>query len=161
MKITLPQKKDALKCKENTFYLIQDELSYFRCNRHHIFCAKENTFVEYNEEFYKNDNKIEVSVEIDYKIPKKYKSISKKISSEYNDIEDMKNANISGIYVGISILNNSKKLFIVNSASSDVLMIFDNKLSLIPLETLQFAFDLFLIADDVDDYPSTFEIKVA
>ncbi len=140
--------------KENSWYFINSEdLCYFSKGTYYYLCEKENTFMEQSEDYYKYDIKIKVKVDITYKIPRKYKSIDKDITKEYDDDYTTQLMNISGIYMGISMVTKSKYLFIIHAGCDQVLML-DNTTgtTIVTKQHLKDMYNLYILSDEVDDY---------
>jgi len=148
-----------LQVKENTWYFINEkDLCYFSKGTYYSLCEKENTFIEQSEDYYKRDVKVEVKVDIEYKIPRKYKSIDKKVTRQYDEGYTPQLMNISGIYMGISMVTKSKYLFIIYAGCDQVLMLDNqknlNNTAIVTKQHLKDMYELYLLADEVDDYLS-------
>lgn len=156
MKITnlLPDKA-AIIYENGKFYIGNDCLNVYLDNKMFVIYDDINTF-DYSE----NNNLVEVSCNIEWTVPRDYKSLSKKILEGYHEDYRM-DIDISGIYYGISILTNEKYLFIVNEYHSQSIMIDKKgKLSMIPIGSIEDKFKYYLLADGIkDELNLTFTIR--
>jgi len=146
-----------LHVKENTWYFINEEdLCYFSKGTYYSLCEKENTFIEQGEDYYNSSVKVEVKVDITYKIPRKYKSIDKEVTRQYDDGYTPQLMNISGIYMGISMVTESRYLFIIQANCDQVIMLDNqknlNNTAIVTKQHLKDMYELYLLADEVDDF---------